>query len=205
MSDSREHIIMSSMQLFLQKGFKEVTMKEIVDKTGLSKGAFYHYFSSKEQVFQEVIAYFLDNAMVTKFKLLPDTSLKEFYEAVLNDFEKGMSNIGKLVSKDKDQDEKFNSNFYYLIFDAIRILPDFKEKAVQQQKEEIQAWKKVIAAAKKSGEINTTIPDEQLAKLFIFSGDGLSINQIMVESVVSGRKRNELKQIWSSLYEQLKA
>jgi AcrR family transcriptional regulator len=30
-------------------------MKEIVEKTGMSKGAFYHYFPSKEDLFIEII------------------------------------------------------------------------------------------------------------------------------------------------------
>jgi AcrR family transcriptional regulator len=36
----------------MQKGYKEVTMKDIVDNAELSKGAFYHYFDSKEKVFK---------------------------------------------------------------------------------------------------------------------------------------------------------
>ena len=52
---TKEHILNVCTHLFLQKGFKEVTMKEIVEKTGMSKGAIYHYFNSKEQLFLEVI------------------------------------------------------------------------------------------------------------------------------------------------------
>jgi len=47
MSDTKTHILMVSLKLFLQKNFKEVTMKEIVKETGLSKGAFYHYFDQE--------------------------------------------------------------------------------------------------------------------------------------------------------------
>jgi AcrR family transcriptional regulator len=46
MSDSRTHILETAANLFMQKSYKEVTMKEIVDKTGLSKGAFYLHFRS---------------------------------------------------------------------------------------------------------------------------------------------------------------
>ena len=52
---SKEHILITAFSLFLQKSFKEVTMKEIVKETGLSKGAFYHYFESKEQLFLELL------------------------------------------------------------------------------------------------------------------------------------------------------
>ena len=66
MNQTKEHIITVACELFLQKSFKEVTMKEIVKQTGLSKGAFYHYFESKEQLFQEVLDFFLNNVMVYK-------------------------------------------------------------------------------------------------------------------------------------------
>ncbi len=42
--NTREHILKVSLYLFLQKGFKEVTMREIVEKSEMSKGAIYHYF-----------------------------------------------------------------------------------------------------------------------------------------------------------------
>lgn len=56
MIDSKEQILKIALLLFLQKGFKGVTMNEIVKMSEFSKGAFYHYFSSKEEVFKEVIA-----------------------------------------------------------------------------------------------------------------------------------------------------
>ena len=55
MKDTKEHILMIAGQLFLQKSFKEVTMQEIVKETGLSKGAFYHYFTGKDELFLEVL------------------------------------------------------------------------------------------------------------------------------------------------------
>ena len=63
MNDSKEHIITVASRLFLQKSYKEVTMKDIVDATGLSKGAFYYYFSSKEQLFFEVLDFFFTGVM----------------------------------------------------------------------------------------------------------------------------------------------
>jgi len=59
MNEAKEHILRTSLLLFLQKSYKEVTMREIVEKTALSKGAFYHYFSSKEQLFKEIVLMFL--------------------------------------------------------------------------------------------------------------------------------------------------
>ena len=63
MTKTKEYIMDVALKLFLQKNFKEVTMKEIVEKTGLSKGAFYHYFKSKEKFFLEVINNFFSSVM----------------------------------------------------------------------------------------------------------------------------------------------
>lgn len=53
--DSRELIIQKSFVLFLKNGIKEVSINEIIQSCDLSKGAFYHHFESKEQVYMEVL------------------------------------------------------------------------------------------------------------------------------------------------------
>lgn len=37
-------------ELILKKGYEKTTVQEIIDAVGVSKGAFYHYFSSKEDL-----------------------------------------------------------------------------------------------------------------------------------------------------------
>jgi TetR/AcrR family transcriptional repressor of nem operon len=198
MNDSKEHILLTSLQLFLQKNFKEVTMKEIVDKTGLSKGAFYHYFRSKEQVFEEVINHFFMDIMMDDYGKYSQTSLKDFYTGVVDQLDKNTAKLTKLIAG-KDGESKLNTNIYYLIFDAMKMLPDFKKRNLKQQKEEFSAWKKIIATAFESKEIATDLGYEQVAKLFIYLNDGANINMIM------GQPKSELKQVWDSLYSTLKA
>jgi AcrR family transcriptional regulator len=38
------------IELMLKKGYEKTTVQEIIDAVGVSKGAFYHYFSSKEDL-----------------------------------------------------------------------------------------------------------------------------------------------------------
>ncbi|MDR0424755.1 MAG: TetR/AcrR family transcriptional regulator, partial [Clostridiales Family XIII bacterium] len=58
MKETKEHILSIAQNLFLKKGYKNVTMKELVEKSGFTKGAFYHYFESKESLFREVVERF---------------------------------------------------------------------------------------------------------------------------------------------------
>ncbi len=201
MKDAKDHILNTSLQLFMQKSFKEVTMKEIVDKTGLSKGAFYHYFNSKEQVFAEVIQHFLADIVNTDYSQLSETSLKAFYNGLLQTFEKKRTAAVQLIPEQTD--DTFNNNFYYLIFDAMRMMPNFKANHLQSQKEELEAWQTIVGIAKKNKEIKTSLTDEQVAKLFIYLSDGTNINLIMSDNV--NTLKNELKSLWDSLYNSLKA
>ena len=45
-----ERILAEAARLFLQKGYEKTSMQDIMEGTGLSKGAIYHHFSSKEDI-----------------------------------------------------------------------------------------------------------------------------------------------------------
>lgn len=47
-----------STQLFLEKGYEKTSMQDIVNALGMSKGAVYHHFKSKEELFSQVVENF---------------------------------------------------------------------------------------------------------------------------------------------------
>jgi AcrR family transcriptional regulator len=49
-------LLSAATKLFAQKGFDRTTVQEIVEAAGVTKGALYHYFGSKEELLQEVYA-----------------------------------------------------------------------------------------------------------------------------------------------------
>lgn len=52
---TRQKIKEKAVLLFAEKGFKEVTMKDICEVTGLSRGGLYCHYESTQQIFQEII------------------------------------------------------------------------------------------------------------------------------------------------------
>jgi AcrR family transcriptional regulator len=56
---ARRSIIESAAQVFTEKGYHKTKMDDIAEKLGVSKGAIYQYFKSKEQIFVEVIDFFM--------------------------------------------------------------------------------------------------------------------------------------------------
>jgi AcrR family transcriptional regulator len=53
--NNKDLILKTAFILFLQKGYKSVTLNDIIESTNLSKGAIYHYFESKEKILFEVV------------------------------------------------------------------------------------------------------------------------------------------------------
>ena len=49
-----EKILSAAERLFAQKGYAKTTLQDIIDTTGLSKGAVYHHFKSKEEIAAKV-------------------------------------------------------------------------------------------------------------------------------------------------------
>lgn len=52
-----EKILDISLRLFSEKGYEKTTMQDIVTALGMSKGAIYHHFKSKEELMEAVSAY----------------------------------------------------------------------------------------------------------------------------------------------------
>ena len=47
---AKEKIINAAWELFREKGYEETTLQDIIDKSGTSRGAFYHHFRAKEDL-----------------------------------------------------------------------------------------------------------------------------------------------------------
>jgi AcrR family transcriptional regulator len=51
----REHIIRTARSLFCKRGYSSITMKDIVEACGISRGGLYLYFDSTHDIFLEVL------------------------------------------------------------------------------------------------------------------------------------------------------
>lgn len=74
MENTRDHILNTAFKLFSTRGFKEITMQDLVKASGLSKGAFYHYFKSKKEIYLQAMEKFL-TGFLEEIKPEKDTQL----------------------------------------------------------------------------------------------------------------------------------
>lgn len=50
MNERKQHVIEKAHQLFINKGYQSTSIQDILDYSGISKGTFYNYFSSKNEL-----------------------------------------------------------------------------------------------------------------------------------------------------------
>jgi TetR/AcrR family transcriptional regulator, transcriptional repressor for nem operon len=96
----------------------------------------------------------------------------------------------------------FDLNYYSLIFDAIRMFPEFKNNMIASNNTELEAWVNVIHTAKTNDEISSPMADIQIANVFIHTNSGVGMNNIMTGK--SEKTTKDLLTIWDSFYAQLK-
>ena len=59
--ETRTQLINSAIQLFSTQGFNTASVDDICKNAGVSKGAFYHHFESKQALFLALLDVWLNN------------------------------------------------------------------------------------------------------------------------------------------------
>jgi AcrR family transcriptional regulator len=71
----REAFVDVAMQLITEKGYEQMSVQDVLEELGASKGAFYHYFDSKRALLLAVTERMTDAALAALAPLLHDPDL----------------------------------------------------------------------------------------------------------------------------------
>lgn len=88
--ETKEKILNAATKVFFEKGFEAASVKMILDEAGAVTGSFYHYFASKEELFEQVVARFLTSytekisAILKDDTLSPKAQLEAFMQEIQN-------------------------------------------------------------------------------------------------------------------------
>ena len=114
----------AGFRLFLARGFDGAGLSDILAATGLSKGAFYHHFESKQALYEEVIARFFPSpferfdwqAHAALTAAAQKAAITAFYDEILA--------MGAKEAVDLNR-------YFALFFDSLSRLPDFRERTAK--------------------------------------------------------------------------
>lgn len=162
MNDTKDFILDAAFTLFLNNNYESVTFTELCKATKLTKGAVYHYFSSKEELFKAVIDKYVLSAHNSN--QTDSLALDQLIKTRISEIERRMQN--SIVS----QLDKYNSaplNYNQLLFLSYKYYPDFKKIGDTIMVGEIEVWKKSIRNSIEKKLIRNDIDVDTTAFTFI--------------------------------------
>jgi AcrR family transcriptional regulator len=73
--ERRSEFIATAQKLFYAKGYERTSVNDIINEMGVSKGAFYHYFDSKQAILEAVVAELIAQALAHFEAIVADDAL----------------------------------------------------------------------------------------------------------------------------------
>ncbi len=70
----KDKLTEQSIKLFVKKGFSETSIQDIVDALGVTKGTFYYYFTSKEELLMNIHLGYINDMLTQQERILNDES-----------------------------------------------------------------------------------------------------------------------------------
>lgn len=162
----REQIIEKGLELMCSTGYEATGVKEIADATGMLKGSFYNYFSSKEEFAKVLVETYSDCTYTLTKEVLSDTSktpvarLKEL-------FEKMWSSMNLTNDKFKGC---FLGNFSQEIGNTNELLSSVVNQAMTRIK---KLYIECLKEAQAAGELEKSQNPDLLAEFIINSWQGV--------------------------------
>jgi AcrR family transcriptional regulator len=93
----REAFLDAAQGLIQTKGYEAMSVQDVLDSLEASKGAFYHYFDSKQDLLEAVIDRFSDVTMASIVPILDDPDLP-----ALRKLERALAGIARAKAERKD-------------------------------------------------------------------------------------------------------
>jgi TetR/AcrR family transcriptional regulator, transcriptional repressor for nem operon len=190
MKDTREYIIDEAYKLFLNHSYEAVSISMISDAIGFTKGALYHHFRNKEELYRAVIDkhFPISNVSVD----VDNISLEEYTRVCIE-------HTHKILKAIFGSDDKFVPvNYLSLIADSFRHYKGFSEDRTQFIDDAVKHVEIIVRNAIKRGEIRSDIDIKVVALQYFSLSIGLAGDLIRNNSVDSAMKsmKSQLNQLY---------
>lgn len=167
--ETRDKIIEITFRLLLKKGYDGVSISDIQQATGMSRGLLYHYFGSKEALFLEAAK----KQTLTFFQI--DSDIVSSYTV-----DKMADYIVGMYRKFTD-DILCGASILDYDFFFYRVLQENEEMVRVYDKlrnEELNGWKKAVENSFRKGELREGLNFDQIARQFTYITDGVWLGAV---------------------------
>lgn len=169
---AKDKIQEKAFNLFLLENYDAVTMQQIQEEAGISRGAIYHHFKSKEDIFKAIVDTYLLPAF-SSYTMILDEEKKSLQEMIYAAIKYRQSHINTL--KDVTSFKLTDFYFFKFIFQATEHYKEFNEQVNLLTEKEFNGWRSVIQTAMRTGEIRADIDLDYTTQMFLVTPLGLGV------------------------------
>ncbi|MGM0900359.1 MAG: TetR/AcrR family transcriptional regulator [Bacillota bacterium] len=184
--ETKKSIYESAISLFKEKGFENVYIDEITSKAGTSKGSFYTYFKSKDEVILE------------HYK-----KIDQHYDIVSRALPTELDAATKLLAVLKEGlvfTEKLGYEFLSIVLNSQLSRQDDSPSIIMSRDRAIyKIMYDLIEEGKQKGEFNTSIHTDELVEMFLCFYKGLYLDWCLLKGEFPFIERGE-KQLKSFIH-----
>ncbi|WP_338759296.1 TetR/AcrR family transcriptional regulator [Bernardetia sp. ABR2-2B] len=196
---TKENILISSFRVFLEKGYEKATLNELVKASKVSKGAFYHYFKGKEELFDATIEkYFFEIA--SPVVVFEPSKKHTFLENVQQYITKKNAEVMKVMQQ---LEVDFTINYMNVILEAMKLFEHHKKRSLKLLDAELDIHQKIIETAQQKGEVRNDMDAALLAKQFYFLLDGFKFH-VLILADWNVEKYTEVNKLIEQFYQLIK-
>jgi AcrR family transcriptional regulator len=165
-------ILDTAEELIRQQGCRQTTMQDIIEHSGLSKGAIYHYVSGKDELFGLILE--------SKVELMNDQFVSVVSQSAAKDATDPTRFAVENMSNQTEDQKVFNSIFIYLLGQINN--PKIAEILQKLYRFSVQTATKWIETGQKAGAIPETIDANKMASIFMVFNYGLRVENLVNDS-----------------------
>jgi AcrR family transcriptional regulator len=187
---SFQHILDTAEQLIREKGCRKTTLQDIIERSGLSKGAIYHYVSGKDELFGLIL-----QSKVEQMNLQFDSVVSQ---AAPREAMGPIRFVAQSMADQTEDQDVSNKIFIYLLSQ----IDNPKVAAILRKlyRYALQTATQWIETGQKAGAIPQSVDAAKMAVMFMVFTYGLRVQNVIAESSDS---RVELNDIFNLIFRSL--
>lgn len=190
----KDKIIEKSMELFCEKGYYATKVEEITKALGISKGNFYTYFASKEEVLYEILNIMKNEKIRMLGEINTDKAPKEVLKDFIEDYKQYVFKYLKKVTLQNMDNFLKDERVVNYVVEIQDILIEFLKKNIVERIE---------------GSKNKVYDLRFITEFIFISMDAFFLDERLTEELKIKRKyeltiENKINQITEFIYNALK-
>lgn len=161
---TKNNIIHVALRLFLQQGYKYVSLVDVAAEAGITKGGIYHYFSSKEDLLYTAVHYLFDRMEAKYIDVFSRSgSLQQALYSML--VERELEAYARTMLGMEQAD--YRENHASFILEVMNHFPKIQERIDRSHETVCQAIETKLQAAMGQGEIRSNTDTRSLAVMIL--------------------------------------